>query len=368
MCTALSLSRSGARLTLAWLLLASQAEAQRLFVGGDAFPLPSYANALRVDDFNADGTPDVAVTHGSDGTVSVLLGGQTPLLGEAQTYAAGLGVVYVTSGDLNGDRFPELVLVNSGASSVSVLINEGDGTFRAGGEHPVGIEPRVAELGDFNADGAADVVATNLQSRDLQTLLGDGSGGFSDAGRIPVGDNPHHLTLGDLDGDGRTDVAVAHTVAVTWFRSLADGTFERALDVRLDSNPRVLTSGDLNADGHVDLAVVTGTGTLLFLENPGDGRFEVKVAGMVPDFSFGPELVGFLVPVDFDLDGVLDVATRYPDRALRRRGGPPVSRRRRRGRRRRSVAHRRGLDARLPVFRRRSPSLEAGSVSSVGST
>ncbi len=157
------------------------------------FPLEYPPGALRVDDFNVDGLPDVAVVHGEAGRLSVLLSlpATADLLGPPTTYEVGRSPVDVRSGDLNGDGAPDLFVVNIGSSTVNVLLNRGDGSFLSAREFSVGSEPRVGELADFNGDGVLDAITTNFRSADLSVLFSDGQGGFSDSSRLHVGDNPH---------------------------------------------------------------------------------------------------------------------------------------------------------------------------------
>ena len=290
-------------------LAAPPAAGEGLFLGGDSFPLAAPAGALCVDDFDGDGRPDVAVVHAAEPRISVVLGDSAGLLGAPATYPVGLGAVFVTSGDLDGDDRPDLIVVNGGVSTVSILLNDGAGRFLAGTEVSVGRDPRAAGLADFDGDGDLDLVTTNFASGDLAVLLGDGTGAFPADSRVRVGDNPHDLTIADLDGDGASDVAVAHTGAVSWFRGLRDGSFERAKDIVLAPDPRVIAAGDFDADGRVDLAVIDESGTVLCLRNEGAGTFPSVPAGYVPGFTWAPGRAGFLVAIDFDRDGFLDLVT-----------------------------------------------------------
>ncbi len=115
---------STSRLAFVFALLASIAvSGQPVFRTSDEFPLDAPGNALVVDDFNGDGTPDVAVTHTLTGKMSVLLG-DSSLFRPPVLYDVGLSPLAILSGELDGNDAPDLVVANSGSSTVSVFLNE----------------------------------------------------------------------------------------------------------------------------------------------------------------------------------------------------------------------------------------------------
>ena len=86
------------------------------------------ADAIDIDDFNNDGTPDLATTSTAGGTVTVLLGHGDGTFGAPATYTVGAGPVDVWSFDENGDGWEDIVTDNSDGTQ-SLLLNNGDGTF-----------------------------------------------------------------------------------------------------------------------------------------------------------------------------------------------------------------------------------------------
>ena len=89
---------------------------------------------LVVGDFNHEGVPDIAVSKGRPGYVTVLLGNRNDpgTFGAPNFYPTGGNPVGLTSGDFNNDGLIDLAVVNSQfkQNTVATLIGNGDGTFR----------------------------------------------------------------------------------------------------------------------------------------------------------------------------------------------------------------------------------------------
>jgi len=277
---------------------------ERLFAGSRAFPLESSANALAVEDFDLDGSLDVAAL--GSGNLSVLLSDPARTFLDPVAYSGGTGPVALAARDLDHDADPDLVVSNSGSSTLSVLLNGGDGSFAPAPHVPVGLGPRALALDDFNRDTHVDIASSNLGARTVDIRLGNGSGGFSTGEALEVGDNPHSLVSGDFDGDSMADFVVAHSGAVSWFQGVGDGTFAPPVHTSMVPDPRVLTAGDFVGDALPDLAVVNDAKDLLALENLGGGRFREDV---IDTLAVGPFQgnIGAVEMVDFDVDGVKDL-------------------------------------------------------------
>ena len=100
--------------SVAALVMASDASAGALCSRSfDAGPLP---NSIVVADLDADSVPDVVVSNGFVGTVSVLLGNGDGSFRSAVSFAAGENLESIAVADLNGDDVPDLVAVTGGSS------------------------------------------------------------------------------------------------------------------------------------------------------------------------------------------------------------------------------------------------------------
>jgi hypothetical protein len=136
--------------------------------------------AVAVGDFNDDGWPDLAVV--GQGGAAVLLNTRsrvagTVVLTAAQTFAAGQSPDGVAVGDFNGDGRPDLAVTNGLSGTVSLLLDAtlagattasftGQQTFSTAGDLPSALA-----LADFNGDSKPDVVATNFNSSSASVIL-----------------------------------------------------------------------------------------------------------------------------------------------------------------------------------------------------
>ena len=80
---------------------------------------------LAVGDFNGDGIQDVAVTSGTSGFITVLLGngsgGFTVAPGD-QPFISGAPPFPIAVGDFNGDGIQDLVTASEGSSNVTIFL------------------------------------------------------------------------------------------------------------------------------------------------------------------------------------------------------------------------------------------------------
>src|SRR5580658_8472675 len=84
-------------------------------------------NGVAVADFNGDGKPDLAVSSGVSGTVSVLLGNGNGTFAPPVDYYAG-GTLAVTTGDFTGDGETDIITAN-GRHKLGLLQGSGRGGF-----------------------------------------------------------------------------------------------------------------------------------------------------------------------------------------------------------------------------------------------
>lgn len=182
---------------------------------------------IALGDFDGDGTKDIAVAQGLDGTVGVLLhrdialskqdGGPNgrPIYSGATTYASGAGARWIATGQFNsGDSLDDLAVANQQADTVSILLSLGGGAFPATPSFSIAVPsaPVAVAAADLDGDGVVDLAvvstrADNASGR-VSWLKGDGRGSFALQESIDVSANPWTIALGDLDGDHRIDIVV----------------------------------------------------------------------------------------------------------------------------------------------------------------
>ena len=241
--------------------------------------------SIAVGDFNGDGNTDLVVTKidGGVGRVGVLMGKGDGTFQAPVDYAAGNAPTSIVTGDFNGDERPDVVVSNGVDGTVSVLMGNGsDGTFQSHVDYKTGGVPGTVLVADLNGDGKADL-AVACPGSNIAILLGNGDGTFQMSVSYDTGSvfGPTAFAVGDFNGDSKPDLIVDFFASVglvppTVTRRLdllagnGDGTFQLVKGV-VDSVPgATLSSGDFDWDGNSDIVL---TGILLFQGN-GDGTFQ----------------------------------------------------------------------------------------------
>jgi uncharacterized protein (TIGR03437 family) len=306
----------------------SDAQPLRILRGGVALP----AQSVAAGDFNADGSPDLAVAHRGNDGISILAGRgdgtfQTPTVAPLSLGTSYSGPYSLTTTDLNGDGSLDLVAVNERVEqdqgTVSVFRGNGDGTFRAPGHYPVGNRARAVTAGDFNNDGRLDLAA--VYAGDLgsnrggaRLLLANADGTFQPGSALDAGLSPVSAAAADFNGDRHTDLAVSgqmegppsFTFGVSLLFGNGNGTFQPRVTVPTTFGPGFLAAGDFNRDAVVDLVVAhcCGETDMTLLQGAGDGTFQLI------RFPGGANPVAF-VAADFLGDDRIDVAV-LSDRAV----------------------------------------------------
>jgi hypothetical protein len=102
------------------------------------------------------------------GGVRVLLGkGDGTFTPALVTYAAGAGPDALVVEDFNGDGSPDLAVANYNGPNISVLLGNGDGTFAAAPILAAGRSPVAVIAADFDGDGTPDLAVANSGSNDI---------------------------------------------------------------------------------------------------------------------------------------------------------------------------------------------------------
>ena len=267
-------------------------------------------HSLKVDDFNGDNIPDIAV-HKTNNSANPQRNVAVILLGDGKgdfvrrEFSAGLfggGDRGVDSADFDGDGDKDLVFANAGSSTVSVLWNDGTGGFATLSSYSTASPPDNVAVGDFNSDGNPDIVTANgddFSSRHgISILLGDGKRGFSrhisetQHNTFTTGKDGGTIGVGDFNGDGTADIAHANTLidrmtirigvpgTVTTFRGPpadfsiltdnGDGTFTRTMKdgIRINFDAQGLQTAIIDRNGNTTAYVHDGNGLLQTITDP----------------------------------------------------------------------------------------------------
>lgn len=310
------------------------------FADEAAFPVGGNPGYLLLDDVNADGRADVAVTNQTTGGVSVLVNTTVPGA-SAAGFAPAIGLAdsgtpsSLTLADLNGDGRPDLVVASNSVHLTARLNTTVSGTvspsFATAKTYPIHSGASSFATGDLNGDGRMDLAATMPNVDEVAILVnttptGVAGSSFADPVNVPAVDGAQRVTLGDLNGDGRMDLVIANysgsfnLVSVllnTTTPGAATPSFAGRVDFAVASLGADVAVGDVNGDGRLDLLVpgyaINKVSVLLNTTTAGatTPTFATKV-----DFSTGfqPNSVAL---ADINGDGRVDMAiTNYTGDSL----------------------------------------------------
>ena len=253
------------------------------FTAGSSYGLGGWEEAPFVArDFNGDRKVDIVMAstisedanHGSEGTISVLLGNGDGSMQGARVITTTQAVQSnsAITADLNGDGIPDLIQTASnygGEGAVFVSMGLGNDTYGPPTPVSTGSPNSYWVLaGDFNRDGRLDLAVANLCSDDtcsqggVAILLGNGDGTFQSPTIYPAGAK-YSLSIvsGDFNGDGKLDVAVMNqSASISILLGNGNGTLQAA--VVTDTSAGVssnysMAPGDFNADGKTDIALLS---------------------------------------------------------------------------------------------------------------
>ncbi|HEU5248673.1 MAG TPA: VCBS repeat-containing protein, partial [Thermoanaerobaculia bacterium] len=236
----------------------------------------------------------MAVTGHDSNEVFVIRTGQRPPV--VSSFPAIAGTAPHNHGlvieDFNADGTPDLATSNNNGNSVSVLLGDDRGGFRPARGSPlaVGRAPYPLAVADFNADGKADLATPDVQSDTVTLLLGDGAGFFTPAPGSPyrVDHRPFFLLAARVNGDRAPDLVVSHDDIDTMTILVNDGRGGFASSRKVNAGGRTWKTGaaDFDGDGRTDLVVGTAPASVSFLS--GDGRGDFRRSGAAVAVGRGP--------------------------------------------------------------------------------
>ncbi len=246
--------------------------------------------ALTTGDFNADGSPDIAVAD--EGSVYILANsaelnsdvmscvrdleaGRMDPLRRSDVVTVNLEppIRDIAAVDVDGDGNDEIAVTH--AERLSVILSEPIGTSSFSyflDERSVIIRGEPGRIAadrpnrpldqsrrvplDFEADGEVDLVVANGASQEVSVLRGlSGSNVFAHE-PFNVGEPTRFVSAGDFDGDGSIDFAAAALTRITYimrqgqvFTTAGGGRFDLREEIR------GMDSGFVERDNRVDLFV-----------------------------------------------------------------------------------------------------------------
>ena len=220
------------------------------------FSLPAgSASSVVTGDFNGDGKQDFAVAVLN--RVAIFFGNGNGTFGTPTILpVSGTAAAFLAAGSFRAAGKADLAVTNGSQNTVSVFLNDGAGNFSQGPSATVGSGPAGIAVGDFNGDGKTDLVVANSGDGTVSVLLGNGTGAFT-LRSFPAGSDPTGVAVADFDGDGKQDIAVVgkSANAVSVLLGNGDGTFAAPVAVTVGSAPAALAAGIFTAQGTPGLAV-----------------------------------------------------------------------------------------------------------------
>jgi len=286
--------------------------------GGEFLVLPRHEVAglvftgMETGDIDHDGDPDI-ITFAEQISILVNRGDATFLPRQIfqPPFAVGHGVLR----DMNGDGNDDLLMATAPCCppyDFGVALGRGDGTFMPGVRIPVGgSQGGQIDAFDFDNDGDLDVVLTDPGPASRIYIAENHGSGTSFTVRIGVNMGGSFLGGGDFNHDGNIDFVSATALGLTLFPGNGDLTFGDEIPTGEDAYR--FTVGDLNGDGHLDLAMIRpqdsfGSVYAAVAYGYGDGGFEFGIETIGPNGAEGAyRITSDIDAADLNGDGVGDV-------------------------------------------------------------
>ena len=238
------------------------------------YPVQGFGTAIKIQDINGDGKPDVIMGN-QYLTVNVLLNtsdgdiDSSTLTPSCQFYSllstgTGTEITALAIDDLDGDGLPDVVVSNGDTIIVyrNVLTGFVPSLVLYAGANIVGVI-----LADVDGDGKMDIASVSGSDNQLSVFHNTATTGVIDstsfASRVvfATGNGPENVAAGDLNGDGKPELVVLNYLdqSVSIFRNTATSGVinSSSLVVNIDSPagyiPNFVAIGDIDGDGKADI-------------------------------------------------------------------------------------------------------------------
>ena len=284
--------------------------------------LGNYPHSTSLADFNGDGKPDIVVSKGSSGTVSVITNSSNLgnlLLGQTiELVTNGNNHEGVATADFDGDGKIDFVLTNSNnLHSISIFRNTTVDkiSFAPKMDLPVDNAPYLLSIGDLNSDGKPDIAVANNGSDVITIYKNTSDSGhilFSEPVHLLAGENPFGILITDLEKDGKPDLAYTTQglggglLKIMQNTTIGDSiSFADARELAYVGGAFNVSGGDLDGDGLIDLVAASGGGHVVVLRNTSTAG---SVSFGIPNNFYTGNYTNHVTICDLDGDGKPDLA------------------------------------------------------------
>lgn len=276
---------------------------------------------IAIGDLDGDGKLDIVAVNFNTGlasSVSIFRNistGNTLSFNTKIDIATGNGSLDLSINDVNGDGKPDLVVTSGNSGFISIFQNTTVGTgisFAPKQDFTLLSHPDRLIVADITNDGRADIITSNFAAGNVSVYRNTSTGGnLSLAPRLDyaVGTHPADLAASDLDLDGRLDLIVRNGSQFSFLKNTGSTgavSFASPQNFTLTiTNPSV---GDLNGDGKPDVCTgQTLNGKLSIFENTTTTPGSLSLGTNI-DFTTG-NYDTFVAIGDLDGDGKPEIVS-----------------------------------------------------------